>query len=495
MFFAYNSRKIREIFRLSWPLIFSSLFFLSWLFHAAQTTLTDPDTYLHVTIGQRILELQSIPIADPFSHTMLGAPWIAHEWLADIILALTYQHLGWYGLHALTIAAAALTLAYILRFQLDRKAPPIYAIFFTSLAALSLLNHLLARPHVLTWPLVVIWFGGLLTANEKSQTPSWWLILLLVLWANFHGSYILALAILPLLAIDTLLNSPKPERWRLAKSWTLFFFIAVLASLITPYGWHSLEFSYNLLNQPEISKIDEWAPANFRHVNALEIWIGILLSLGCLGLLKLPALRLIITLSLLYEALSHVRYVSIFGMLIPLLIAMPFQRQYLVFSAKRPHNRNCIDVFFERLAIPATHRMAVGTAVLLITCSYYISNAVQPQPSKKYTPDAAIRTAKTAGLANKPVFNDYPFGGFLIAQGIPVFIDGRADMYGPEFFKSYFNAIDRNRLSQFLGFLSDHNVEWTLLPPNNYLVDYLSEQSDWKIIHADEQGVVHQRIH
>lgn len=481
--------------RLSWPLCFAALFFLVWLFHAAPTTLLDPDTYLHITIGQRIMALGVIPTTDPFSHTLAGAPWVAHEWLADIALSTLYEFFGWAGLHTLTIGICALTLAYVLRFLLDRQVPPAYAIFFTILTAASLLSHLLARPHIFTWPILALWFGALLKANETGQRPTWWLIPLLVLWANIHGSYVLGLAILPLLGLDALLSRPASERYALVKAWGIFIVMALLATLITPYGWHNLMFAYDLLTQPGLRKIDEWGPVNFSDFNALEIWIGVLLSLACLGLLKLSPIRLVILLALLHEALAHVRYMSIFGILVPLLIAVPFQQQYAHFIARLQPQESTLDKWFNYLTVPASRASSALVILLLLAASYFINTQVKPQPPEKYAPRAALAAARQAGLEKSAVFNDYSFGGYLIREGIPVFIDGRADMYGAAYLKAYFDAIDPNNLKQINAYLDAHQIEWTLLPANNYLVDYLSTQPAWKQIHSDEHSVVHQRVH
>lgn len=479
--------------RLSWPLILASLFFLTWLANAAQTTLMDPDTYLHITIGHRILEQWAIPTTDPFSHSMSGAPWVAHEWLSDILLALTHDYLGWAGLHTLTIGLCALTLAYLLRYQLDWQVPPIYAIFFTILTATCLLNHLLARPHLFTWPILVIWCAHLLKASETSKLPPWWLIGMMVLWANLHGSYVLGLAILPLLGLDALYRCAKQERIHLAKAWGVFALVATLSTLCTPYGWRSFLFFYDLLTQPDLSRIDEWAPVKFSTINGLELWIYTLLGLGCLGLLRLSAFRLLFLAILLHEALTHVRYISIFGLLVPLLIAEPFQRQYARFISRIQLQESAIDTWFKCLSGPAS-RVGVGSILaMLLGASYLINTIKQPHPPEKFAPKAALTAAREAGLQNKAVFNDYPFGGYLIYEGIPVFIDGRADMYGAAFLKDYFDAIDPNHVQKFSNYLDSHQVAWTLLPPNNYLVDYLSTQPGWKKIYADKYSVIHQR--
>lgn len=483
---------------LSWPLLFAGLFYLVWLYRGADTTLLDPDTYMHITIGHWILDHRAIPTTDLFSHTMTGAAWIPHEWLSDVLLALIHSAFGWNGLHILAVGISALTLAYVLRFQLNRSVPPIYAILFTYLAATCLISHLLARPHLFTWPILVYWFGSLLDAAEQRRAPSYWLSLLMMLWANLHGSFVLGLALVPLIAIEAILNQPAAQRFAAFRRWALFLLLGIGATLITPWTWKSLTFAYQLLSQPTLSRIDEWGPVSFAGVNAMEVWIMTLLALMGLGLLRLPPVRLLILMALLYEGLAHVRYMSIFGLLTPMLIALPFQVQYARFmanlTATKPVQPSALDPLFDRLCPPARRTTTTATTALLILIGALLCLHIQPQPPTKYTPAAALASAHLAGLDEGRVFNDYPFGGYLISQGIPVYIDGRADMYGAEFLQTYFDAISPNRLQQFGAFLDAHDIEWTLLPPNNYLVDYLSTQHHWQRIHEDDVAVVHRRI-
>ena len=61
----------------------------------------DRDTSWHLRSGQYIVENQTIPTIDSFSHSRAGQLWIDHGWLAQIF---------WYGLYALG-GWAALALA------------------------------------------------------------------------------------------------------------------------------------------------------------------------------------------------------------------------------------------------------------------------------------------------------------------------------------------------------------------------------------------------
>ena len=59
--------------------------------------LNDPDSYSHIAVGRWILAHGTMPASDPFSFSMHGAPWIAFEWLSEVIYAAVYALSGWAG--------------------------------------------------------------------------------------------------------------------------------------------------------------------------------------------------------------------------------------------------------------------------------------------------------------------------------------------------------------------------------------------------------------
>src|SRR2546428_12420575 len=69
----------------SWPLLVGLAALVRPLFEPT-TLLNDPDTYLHIATGRWILAHGSLPSHDPFSHSMPGAAWVPHEWMAEVIM-------------------------------------------------------------------------------------------------------------------------------------------------------------------------------------------------------------------------------------------------------------------------------------------------------------------------------------------------------------------------------------------------------------------------
>lgn len=475
---------------ISWPLIVAVAVCIGLLFYTTTQTLGDHDTYLHLATGHWIFQHQAVPSVDPFSYTFSGAPWITHEWLSQCLLAAAHHLGGWTGLVFLTATSLALTLAYLLRFLLGRM-PPIYALFFTALASSALSPHLLARPHVLAWPILAVWVGSLVKASEKEQSPPWWLLGLMGLWANLHGSFTLGLALLLPIALEAALNGPRAARWGILKNWGLFICLSLLAAMLTPAGWKGIWFTFHLVNLKYLNSIGEWMPASFMGFNPLELWLMALLGLAFSGYLRLPVLRLLLVLGLLHQALAHARYLSLFGLLTPILIATPFGKLYSTLAAGEPQV-SALDRFFARLAAPAKP-LAVAIAVVLVLVTGFVTGQTgKHTPDASITPKAAVDAAMQAG-ATGHVLNQYTFGGYLIYRGIPVFIDGRADLYGDQHMEAYADALQSNKPAKIQKTLDDFKIAWTLLPPDSPAVLYLNTQPEWRKIYEDKTAVVHIR--
>src|SRR6267378_1962694 len=116
---------------LSWPLLIAASTFLVLLTRSQM--LGDGDLYWHIVAGRWMFQHLAIPTADPFSYTMPGAPWIAHEWLAEILYAAAYALAGWSAVVGLAAAAFAAALAILARYLL-RHIEPLYALVLTSMA-------------------------------------------------------------------------------------------------------------------------------------------------------------------------------------------------------------------------------------------------------------------------------------------------------------------------------------------------------------------------
>src|SRR5438105_3415279 len=153
----------RSAWTLSWPLALGLVMFVCLMNANGLPLLGDPDSHWHVTVGNWILEHRAVPYVDSYSFTFTGEPWIAKEWLSQVVLAGAYDIAGWGGVVALGAAAFAATFALLLRLLL-RDIKPLPAILFVAVAIAMTAPHMLARPHALAMPFMLLWVAGLVRA-------------------------------------------------------------------------------------------------------------------------------------------------------------------------------------------------------------------------------------------------------------------------------------------------------------------------------------------
>jgi len=480
--------------RFSWPLLmglFSYLFL--YYFYYARAMLRDGDVYWHIAAGQWIFQHGALPTQDPFSHSMPGAVWTAHEWLSEIVLAAAHQLGGWTLVVAITAIAFAATIALLTR-ALLRYLEPIYALMFAALAIAMTAGHVLARPHVIAMPLMMIWTIELVRASDENRSPRLLLLPVMTLWANLHGGFTLGLALTFAFAAEALIAARARQAIAsTARSWGLFVGLAVASSLLTPEGPQGILFTWQVMVESSyaLSWIGEWLSPNFHDLQPLEIWLLGGLALVMYQGLRLPPIRLILVLGLLHLSLKHVRNIELIGLLTPLFVAAPFAAQWHL-KRQAGQGLESVDRFFRTLAQPAG-QLAVATSLAVVLAVPVWSSRVRPiELPESSVPALAVRAVQEAGVKG-PVLNNYNWGGYLIYSGIPVFVDGRADLYGDAFLKEYIEAVGLRTTDGLEKLLAKHQITWTLFEPGSTAVALLDHLPGWRRLYTDGTAVVHVR--
>jgi hypothetical protein len=440
------------------------------------TLLDDSDTYWQIAVGQRILDQGALPRVDVYSFSKLGEAWISSSWLAQVLYALSYNLAGWAG--PVVVAAGSIAATFgLLAYILERRIPSTYAALVALTAMVLSTPHFLARPHVLAMPVMVAWTHGLMMASERRQPPSFWLLPLIALWANLHGGFVFGLALAGAFAIDALWNAEPSQRTPLALRWVAFGLAALLACCFTPYGWESILASRKILDLGELLRLlSEWAPADFSKLRPFELTLLGLIAAALHCGVKLSPPRIALVVGLLHMALSHGRNVEIFALLLPIVVLTPVSQQFALQPA-----RSGRMTFFSAAMLAGA--LGISTSALAVHQVY--------SPPKSLSPAAAVEAIKAHNL--RRVLNDRAFGGYLIWRQMPVFIDGRAELYGEKFTMAYYNALELKDVGQFLGLLRDHDIDAVLLQPGMPATGLLNQLGGWQRIYADDAAVLYVR--
>ncbi|MEX0852684.1 MAG: hypothetical protein WD036_05285 [Bauldia sp.] len=443
--------------------------------------LNDPDTYWHLVVGGWILN-NGFPTGDPFSFTFAGEPWIAKEWLSQVLFVLAHRAGGWTAVVVLSAGAIALAFALLTRLLLAELAP-LPVLTLVAAAFLLAAPHLVARPHVLALPVAVAWVGGLVRAVDRGKPPPYALLPLMVLWANLHGAFTLGILLAGAAGLDAIVAAGPGERLRLAFRWLGFCALALAACTITPYGPESMVVTYRVLSLgPALSIISEWRPADFGHFAGFEAVLLAALGLALLYGVVVHPLRIVVVLGLLHLALSAARNADFLGLLAPLFLAAPLGRQFPALRADAAPAAGARSM--------AT--LAFGLLVVLVPATAVLAWVNGYQPSRRISPEAAVEAIRRA--APGAVLNDYDFGGYLIYSRIAPFIDGRAELYGGTFTARHHRAVTLSDLDDFLLILDAYKIGATLLTPRTPAVMLLDQLPGWTRLYGDDVAVVHVRV-
>jgi hypothetical protein len=448
----------------------------------------DPDTLMHLTTGHWIYTHQQIPTFDPFSFRTSGLSWIDHEWLAQLMMAGSYSLYGFIGVQFLTSICFAFSIFWIALY-LSKRTPAIYTVLLITFVFCSLLSHLLARPHILTWPCIVIWYQCLIDSVEKKSSPPWYLAFIITIWANLHGSFILALLTLPLFALDTVIQYPKEKHLEVLWAWGKFVLLCLACSFLTPHGLSGISFGLNLISSGYINHIIEWAPTGGYDLLPVEFWFLLILVLALVGKLKLTIPKIILLVALLHESFAHVRYTSILGLISPFIISSSFHYGSNSIIQSPNLNRDGTSAldeinWFKRLSL-----FFLCTCFIVFGIRY--SHPIN-QGNSVSNPKTAIDYVQDCSLKGR-VLNYYNFGGYLISRKIPVYIDGRADVYGDKKVERYFDVTGSSEPEKIQKFLDEDQIDWTIFPPDQKIVLFLNQDSRWKNIYQDKFAVIHVR--
>lgn len=450
--------------------------------------LLDGDTYWHITTGHWILQHIAVPHRDVLSFTAAGTPWVDHEWLGEVALALAYDAAGWSGLVLLSALAAALAFGLLCR-ALGRWLPPLPSFVLTVLAYLTVLPGLLCRPHVLALPVLVVWTAGLMAARAESRTPRLLLIPLMTLWANLHGSFLFGLVLIVPLAAEAVLGTlsggetaaTPGERRRTAMGWGGFLLGSLIAACVTPNFLRGLIHPLHMMRMPVMLRaIAEWRSPDFQQIQPMEIWLVAALYFILTRGVRLSPLRILLLLGLLHAGLQHARNQILLGLVGPLILAEPLA-QFL-----RPRD-GVVSTVVHRFAAPL--RTGTGAAALVLTGLFVLHPLTRGDD--RATPRTALQHVPPA-LAAQPVLNAYDFGGYLIFRGLRPYIDGRADMYGETFLSDYLELMHPSK-DKLEAALRDRKIAWTLLKPDDGAVAVLDVLPGWRRLYADTVAVVHVR--
>lgn len=455
----------------------------------AVTPVRDPDLFWHLATGRLIVRTHHIPKVDPFSWTAPGRRWIAHEWLTEVIFHAANTAFGWAGLIVLSATAIVLAFYFAWSAALRLGAPTWTATAVTGIAALGSLHTWGARPQMFSLALTGLLGRLMVDAWRGHLRRLWWAVPMVLVWANLHGGYIFAIALLGAFAVGATADR-RLHHWRPAtaiaatpslvrNAWLVTAF-ATAASLINPNGLRGFLYPFSYLGDNASTRyVAEWFAPKFSNP---QYWpFAFLLLLLVVSLVHsrrdAPLYLVISALAFATLGLQSVRNIGQFGILAIPLIATTMQRR----DAERTDQAHA-----------ATHTAVAVAAVVAWVAMSGPNLATQANLNRqaKDFPVASVAWIRAHPQPSQHVFNDYAWGGYLtlFAPEVPVYVDGRPDMYGDAFMDRF---IATWRLHP--GWeqrLRTDGVTRVLVRGDSPIAKALTATPGWSLVYRDALAVV-----
>ena len=480
-----EASEMSELFRrvCSFPTMLGTLL-VGAVFVAGSTFSVDPDLWWHIQVGQEILATRHWPHTDPYSFTAFGQPWMAYEWLGEVLLGGVARVAGLPGLEALLLILASAVILALYGYTTLRSRNS-KASFVACTALYALITPFFSmRPQMLGYFFLILTLLALELFRQGKPRYLWFLPLIFLLWVNTHGSWIIGLAAVALYIASGLVNvdlgslvSPrwtKSERLRLE----IVFMLSLAAIPITPYGVRLAAYPFTVASSLPISvaNIMEWQAMPF-HLGGGKVFLALLLGYIAMQVMFRFSWHLAEFLLFLFGtamACLHVRF---------LLLFVPFFAPLAATILARwtpPYNK-AKDQYLINFTLMA--------GVVMAMAHYFPSHSAMEKKVADQFPVHALQYIREHSVP-EPLFNTYGFGGYMIESGQKTFIDGRSELFEQTGVLNDYMHITLLKPGA-LQILRGYGIRSCLLERDEPLANVLASLPDWQKVYADNVSALY----
>lgn len=481
-----HSRALRWQAAAAFPVLLSAVM-VALTFSMVRPFLVDPDLWWHLKTGELMLATRTWPTTDTFSSTAAGLPWISTEWLGEVLFAAAFRLGGLRGLEALLVLLAALVMVSLYGYATLRSRNSTAA-FLSTAAVLGMSNGAFnLRPQMIGFLLLVLTLIALERFRQGRRRTIWALPLLFLVWINTHGSWIVGVGVvvmqlvcgLATIRLGTLSSRAWSREERLQLEIVLLLSLAALT--VTPYGTALARYPF-LYSGSELTVnfalISEWQPMPF-NILAGRIFLAMLLAFLFIQIVfrfewRLDELLLFFVGTAM--ACLHVRFLLVFVPLFLPLLATTIARWLPPYD---PRNDQ-----------PGINAVLIAGLAALILWTFPSEAFVKEKVAQRFPADAVEYMRQHPPPV--PLLNTYNFGGYLVWSGIPVFVDGRADLF--EIAGVLGDYAKLNRLEPGTPrILHSYGIRSALLARGERLSGFLATLPNWQQVYADQVSALYVR--
>ncbi len=525
------------------------------------------DTFYTIKIGEHIVNTGTIDMQDPFSwHENL--PYTYPHWAYDVMIYLIYNIGGFLGIFISTIVFSCIlgVLIYITNCKISGNK---LISFIITIGAMYLLQpYITARAQLVTFillELTVLFIEKFLENKKKRYAIG--IILISIAIANLHCAvwpfffvlflpYIVEYIVFVIIDAQLIFkirkkyyeckikilenlskknskyvnkistnvekleelkttqtkilanrdkNRQAPYKIRFYKNnaakWLIIIMIiCAFTGLLTPLGDTPYTYLYKTMIGNTTKSISEHLPLTLIENKEMLVVLAVLIAMLAFTDVKIRLKDLFMLSGLTLLMFMTRRQESMFVIFVSAIVAK------LIVDLITKYDINGLKEA-EQISVSNLGITAIILIVILIS-------VIEIKPkiddsfvnTSTYPVEASQFIKNNLDLSNIRLFNEYNYGSYLIYEGIPVFIDSRADLYAPEFngvkgedgkyegrdiFSDYINTSNIARYYE--NTFNEYDITHVILSKNSKLNMLISRDSNYEQLYADNHFVIYER--
>lgn len=432
--------------------------------------LVNSDVWWYLKFGE-VIWTQGIPKTELFSWSVHGKPVVMQEWLFQAVLYPFYRIGDLNGIRVFFSAFFAGITLVLWRIAKSVKPDALGALALTA-AFLCMFVGLTPRAQLYDY---LVW-GVFLHACATGK-KLWLLPLLTIIWANAHASVIMApltvwlAAALPPVESEKL--AWKPDRKKLL----VVAATVTAATLCTPHGVQLWDYAVKAVSDPAFAEhMGEWQPAPFyKPFFRLTLLLVLVTAVWRLIFIKekVSLYLAVVFAAALVSGIAQIRYLPYTGIALAVLVG----------AGKETGNKTPARALLVLAA-------GLVAAVLSIASFGQIAGSTEELARLQKSPVDAACYLKSHGYER--TLNWFNWGGYLIYADVPVFVDGRSEVYhwDSDVFMDYMLKFKNLEID----YLADkYNPDGTVVPGGSAHDRYFKLLPGWEEVYRDDVAVVYRR--
>jgi len=430
--------------------------------------LNDNSFFTHLATGRIIWATHHIPAHDPYTFTAPGHEWVVQSWLASLLYGAADKWWGPGGLLLLVGVTAAAVGTLVWKLTAPAGALLGRVLIVAPVIIVGVDSGWVERP--LLFGLVAL--GIVLLAAEGRVDPRW-LVPVMWVWVNVHGSFPLGLVAVALLALGRRLDHESSAVELAALKWAA---IGVAVGAINPIGPRLLVFPFELLRRQDVlSNVLEWQAPKFTHIGQRAFIVEVVVAV--IFVARRPSWRTTLPLA----AFTAAALLGARNVVIASIILLPGLARGLADLGEVTGK--------ERRAI---HR-PIAVVLAAVAVLSMVAAAAGPVYSFNGYPVAAVTWAEHNGMLTpdaRVVARDFVGNYLEVRYGtrVKVFVDDRFDMFPTSVLEDTF-ALNRGSPTWETSIDAYHPTA-VLWPTKEPVGQYLAASDRWRVVYTDEEFLI-----